>query len=268
MIPCLSEVTTLPATFSEDVSGYSDGGCTTMEVWLTKLETHLEKHSVESTRQLLSERGMTLPVAAYQGGLLLSEGPARKAAFDLYRKRLELCQMFGIGTMLLVADFRTPLDVQNLGRAVASLAEAGKWAAGFGVRIALEFRGTDTFCTSLDTALALVMQTNEPNVGVCLDLFHYYKGPSKTEDLGALSASNLFHVQVCDVPGIPRELMADSDRVLPGEGDFQHEPILQVLRKMNYTGCVSVELMNQTVWKSKPHQVAEIAMASLKRLLS
>jgi 2-keto-myo-inositol isomerase len=267
MIPCLSEVTTLSASFADDVTGYSDGGCHTMEVWLTKLETHLEKNSVASTLELLAEREMNLPVASYQGGLLLCQGPARQVAFDLFKKRLELCQTFRIRTMVLVADFRTAIDVQNLGRAVASLTEAGKWAAGFGVRLALEFRGTDTFCTSLDTALALVMQANEPNVGVCLDLFHYYKGPSKTEDLSALSASNLFHVQVCDVPGVPRELMADSDRVLPGEGDFHVDPLIKNLKKMNYSGCVSVELMNPMVWKSKPHQVAEISMASLKRLL-
>ncbi len=267
MIPCLSEVTTLPASFAEDVTGYSDGGCHTMEVWLTKLETHLEKNSVASTLGLLADREMSLPVASYQGGLLLSQGPARQVAFELFKKRLELCQTFGIRTMVLVADFRTTIDVQSLGRAVVSLTEAGKWAAGFNVRLALEFRGTDTFCTSLDTALALAMQADEPNVGVCLDLFHYYKGPSKSEDLGALSAANLFHVQVCDVPGVPRELMTDADRVLPGEGDFHLEPILKMLKAIKYTGCVSVELMNPMVWKSKSHQVAEISLASLKRFL-
>ena len=61
----------------------------------------------------------------------------------------------------------------------------------------------------------------EPNVGVCLDVFHYYKGPSKPEDLDRLTAKNLAHVQLCDVAGVPRELMTDADRVFPGEGDFR-----------------------------------------------
>ena len=45
MKPCLSEATTLPTAFDDDVAAYADGGCTAMEVWLTKLETHLETNS-------------------------------------------------------------------------------------------------------------------------------------------------------------------------------------------------------------------------------
>ncbi len=45
MQPCISEATTLSSTFAEDVRGYAAGGCRAMEVWLTKLETHLEQHS-------------------------------------------------------------------------------------------------------------------------------------------------------------------------------------------------------------------------------
>ena len=54
-----------------------------------------------------------------------------------------------------------------------------------------------------------------------LDLFHYYKGPSKFEDLDRLTPENLAFVQFSDVIGVPREIMTDSDRVMPGEGDFQ-----------------------------------------------
>src|SRR5262249_49068665 len=123
-------------------------------------------------------------------------------------------------TLVLVADFTQTVDSTSLGRAIVSLKQAAQWAAGFGVRLALEFRGADTFCSCLETAILLVEQCGEPNVGVCLDAFHYYKGPSKFEDLDRLKMANLAHVQVCDVAGVPRELMTDSDRVFPGEGDF------------------------------------------------
>ena len=66
---------------------------------------------------------------------------------------------------------------------MVSLTQAAQWAAGFDVTLALEFRARDAFCASLDTALALIEQCGEPNVGVNLDLFHYYTGPSKFEDL-------------------------------------------------------------------------------------
>src|SRR5262249_31388458 len=137
---------------------------------------------------------LTLPAAAYQGGLLLSQGEQRKVTFDHFKRRLDLCQGFGIPTLLVVADFVEKIDQTALQRAVVSLKQAGQWAAGFNVRLALEFRGSSTFCSSLDTAVALVTACDEPNVGVVLDVFHYYTGPSKFEDLALLTPRNLAHV--------------------------------------------------------------------------
>jgi 2-keto-myo-inositol isomerase len=154
-----------------------------------------------------------------------------------------------------------------LPRSVVSLTQAAQWAAGFDVTLALEFRGSDAFCSSLDTAIALVEACREPNVGVCLDLFHFYKGPSKTEDLDRLTKQNLAHVQVCDIAGVPRELMSDTDRVFPGEGDFQTKPLLDRLQAIGYERWVSLEVMNPVVSRSKPSQVAELGMTALGRVL-
>src|ERR1700722_5495089 len=260
MRPCISEATTLTSSFEEDVNGFADGGCTAMEVWLTKLETHLEKNSLTETKKLLEDRQMTLAAASYQGGLLLSQGEQRKAHYDHFKRRLDLCQGFGIPTLLVVADFVERVDPTALERAVVSLKQAGQWAAGFGVRLALEFRGSASFCSSLDTALSLVAACGEPNVGVNLDVFHYYTGPSKFDDLAGLTPANLAFVQVCDVAGVPRELTTDADRVFPGEGDFRLDPIIQRLRDVEYLGYVSLELMNPVLWHVKATQVAELGM--------
>jgi len=268
MKPCISEATTLPRTFAEDVDDFAAAGCTGMEVWLTKLEQHLENHSAAFTRKLLDDHHMTLAAAAYQGGLLLSQGEQRKAYYDDYRRRLELCQQFGIGILLLVADFQEAIDETALARAVVSLRQAAQWAAGFEVRLALEFRGKSTFCTSLDTAVALVAQCQEPNVGVNFDVFHYYTGPSKFEDLALLTPVNLAFVQLSDISGVPRESATDADRVLPGDGDFQLQPIIERLREIGYDGWVSLELMNPNLWNTKAQQVVEVGLMALQRLLS
>jgi 2-keto-myo-inositol isomerase len=267
MKPCISEATTLPATFAEDVAAYADAACPAMEVWLTKLENHLESHSVADTRKLLADRHIALAAAAYQGGLLLSQGEQRRAHYDHFRRRLDLCQQFGISILLVVADFALAVDETSLERAVVSLKQAAQWAAAFDVRLALEFRGSATFCASLDTALALVARTGEPNVGINFDVFHYYTGPSKFEDLSLLTRDNLAYVQLSDLAGVPRELATDADRILPGDGDFQLGPILDRFRAIGYDGWVSLELMNPTLWKNKPSQVAEIGITALRRLL-
>lgn len=267
MKPCLSQATLMPTAFADDVAACVEGGCTALEVWLTKLETHLEKHSLDDTRKLLADQGVQPVAASYQGGLLLSQGAQRKAHYDHYRRRLDLCQHLGIGTLLVVADFVERVDQTSLERAVVSLTQAAQWAAGFNVRLALEFRGSSTFCASLDTALALIAQCGEPNVGVNLDVFHYYTGPSKFEDLGLLTPDNLAFVQLCDLAGIAREVAGDSDRILPGDGDFQLGPIVTQLRRIGYAGYVSVELLNPVLWQTKPSQVVELSMMALKRLL-
>ncbi len=267
MKPCLSEVTTLPASFAEDVAHCADAGATGMEVWLTKLETHLESHPLAETRKLVGDRGLTLAAAAYQGGLLLSQGEQRRAHYDHFRRRLEICQALEIATLIVVADFVDSVDAAGLERAVVSLAQAGQWAAGFNVRLALEFRGKNTFCASLDSALALVEQAAQPNVGINFDVFHYYTGPSKFEDLALLTRDRLMHVQISDLAGVARELATDADRILPGDGDFQLRPLLDHFRGLGYEGWISVELMNATLWRANALQVAEVSFTALRKLL-
>jgi 2-keto-myo-inositol isomerase len=267
MRPCISQATTLSSSFADDIENYSASGCRAIEVWLTKLEQHLEHISSANTRKALAERDVQLVAAAYQGGLLLSADEERRSHFDHFRRRLDLCQTFGIRTLLLAADFAREADAESLARAVGGLAEAGRWAAGFDIRLALEFRGGDAFCTNLDTAIALVEACREPNVGICLDAFHFYKGPSKREDLERLTPGNLFHVQVCDVAGVPRELMTDSDRVMPGDGDFRLDVLFERLRSIDYTGAVSLELMNPDLWRVNPKQVVEVGLTALERVM-
>jgi sugar phosphate isomerase/epimerase len=267
MKPCLSQATTLPASFADDVDAYARAGCRAIEVWLTKLEAHLEAHSAEDTRKLLQDRDLTLAAASYQGGLLLSQGEQRRAHYDHFKRRLDLCQRFAIPTLLVAADFEGPVDATALERAVASLRQAAQWAAAFGVRLALEFHGRARFCASLDTAVALVAACGEPNAGVNLDVFHYYTGPSKFDDLALLGPANLAFVQVADLAGVPRELATDADRILPGEGDFNLVPIFRQLAAIGYDGWVSLEVLNPTLWQAPPTQVAELGLGAVGRLL-
>jgi sugar phosphate isomerase/epimerase len=262
---CISQACTMPATFAEDVAACAESGCPALEVWLTKLEQHLETQSANETKRFLSDKGIALAAAAYQGGLLLSQAEARQAHFDHFRRRLELCQFFGIPKLLMVADFRQKPQPTDLERAVVSLTQAGQWAAGFGVNLALEFRAADAFCASLDTAVRLVDACGESNVGVCLDMFHFWNGPSKFEDLELLTSKNLAHLQISDLSGVPRELASDADRILPGDGELPLRAILGKLKELGYNGYVSLELMNPILWQTRPHQVYELGYVALKR---
>jgi sugar phosphate isomerase/epimerase len=62
-------------------------------------------------------------------------------------------------------------------------------------------------------------------------------------------------------------LAADADRILPGDGDFDLEPILAALRAINYQGYVSLELMNPQIWRIPPRQLGEIGMTAMRKVL-
>ena len=268
MKPCISQATTLSTPFEMDVESYGLAGWSSVELWLTKLETYLQSHSVEEAKTLLEQNGLKAVAAASQGGLLLSRDAERAAHWDLFRARLDLLRQLEVPTMVVAADFVLELVPEDYGLAAESLVEAAELATGAGVRLALEFQKGAKFCASLDTTLALIAQCGGPGLGVCLDLFHYYTGPSKFEDLAYLTAENLAWVQVCDLSGVPRELAGDADRIFPGEGDFLIGPILDHLASIGYEGFLSLEVLNPQLWSIPADRVADAGRHALERLLS
>ncbi len=250
-----------------DLPAFGRSGWTTVELWLTKLETYLREHTVADLRALLASSGVRAAAAAAQGGLLLSRGAERGVHWEHFRRRLAVLRELEIGTLIVAVDFNRELKPEDYPLAAASLAEAGELAGSYGVRLAVEFQKGAAFCSSLDTTLALIAQCKSPHVGVCLDLFHYYTGPSKFEDLAYLNRDNLAWVQVCDLSGTPRELAGDADRIFPGEGDFQIGPILDHLGAIGYDGPVSLEVLNPHLWRTPVDRVAELGYQAVCRTL-
>jgi sugar phosphate isomerase/epimerase len=265
--PCISQATTLSTTFEADLTAYGRSGWPAVELWLTKLESYLESHSIAEARGLLDAQDLDPVAASFQGGLLLSRGAEREVHWDHFRRRLAILQELEVPLLIIAADFNRELDPDDYRRAAVALGEAVEAARAAGVRLALEFQKSARFCASLDTTLALIAQCPVEGLGVCLDVFHYYTGPSKFEDLAYLSRENLAWVQVCDLSGTPRELAGDGDRILPGDGDFQLGPILDHLERIGYDGYVSLEVLNPQLWQIPADRVADVGYQAICRVL-
>lgn len=268
MILCLSQVCCLSSPFDRDLEDFAGAGCTHVEVWLTKLETYLESHSLNDVRYWLEKTRLLLPVASFQGGLIVSQGEARREAWNLFARRLDLCRELNIGTIVVACDIPPPLNQQTIERVQVSLTQVAQEAGQCGLRAALEFQADSAFGNNLQTAAALVADVASPHLGLCLDAFHWHVGPSKTEDLAYLTAENLFHVQLCDLADTPRELARDSHRILPGDGDIPLLPLIDRLRQIDYRGCVSIELLNPQLWQIPALQLADTSLTALRRLLT
>jgi sugar phosphate isomerase/epimerase len=257
----------LKTPFEADLPLLSRNGWTDVEIWLTKLEAYLQDHSLAEARKVLTAEGIRPVAAASQGGLLLSQGAERETHWKHFAHRLTLLGELEIPLLIVTPDFVPQASAQDYLRAATAFGEASEMAATFGVRLAFEFQKTSPFCACLETAMALFEQSGARDAGICLDVFHFFTGPSKTEDLALLTRENLAWVQVCDLSGIPRERAGDSDRILPGEGDFQLDPILEHLGRIGYDGHVSLEVLNPHLWQVDPDRLADLGRQALLRVL-
>jgi 2-keto-myo-inositol isomerase len=267
MRPCISTVCSLDSGLETILEDYAAGHCDAVDLWLGHAETYLESHGPGELADLLAAHGITAVAASFQGGLLVSQGDARREHWRHFESRLQLLGRLGIPVLVVAGDAFGPLAPEDLGRLSVSLADAAARATDAGVRLALEFDARASFPTSLQSAVAVVEQVGSPAIGVCLDWFHYTVGPSKPLDLRLLTNENLAHVQLSDIVDVPREMAADADRILPGEGASPPDELIDRLREIGYAGAVAVELHNPALWRVPPRQFGEIAMTALRKLL-
>jgi sugar phosphate isomerase/epimerase len=118
----------------------------------------------------------------------------------------------------------------------------------------------------LGEALLVAVESGTSRGCVLPDIYHLYKGGSDFAGLPLLSGSaiGIFHVN--DYPKIERDKITDADRVFPGDGIAPVKEIFATLKKMNYTGYLSLELFNRDYWKRDPHEVAKTGLAKMKAL--
>ena len=120
----------------------------------------------------------------------------------------------------------------------------------------LEFMRGSTFVGTLPTSLKLTRDAAHPNVKPMFDCYHFWARLSKFEDLALIRPDEIHHVHFQDVPKIPRELLDNTTRDIPGDGVSPLSAILQVLHTKGYNGPLSVELFYPHLQKGDPYEVA------------
>ena len=267
MRAAIATVCSLEADLETIVADYAAGHCDAVDLWLGQAERYLEQRPPAALADLLAAHGVTAVAASFQGGLLVSQGEARREHWRHFEARLGLLRELSIPVMVVAGDAFGPLGAQDLARLSTSLEEAAARAADAGVRLALEFDARASFPNNLQSAVAVVADVGRPSLGVCLDWFHYTVGPSKPLDLGLLTRETLAHVQLSDTADVLREMAGDADRILPGEGGSPPDDLMRLLTAIDYRGAVAVELHNPQLWRVPPRQFGEIALTALRRVL-
>jgi len=267
----VSEYTTWPLSFEQDVVLYGNLGVKGIEVAEDKLAD--DPGRAREQLSMLTEAGLT--VTSAQPGMLslfphnLDPDDAPREPEDRlvrYRRTIDLfSESFPGRQVALIAgggkapgyDFRLAHEAAR--RLYPSLAD---YAADRGVRIMFEplspiLMNAFSFVCTLDEAMSLIEDVNRDNFGLALDVWHVWREPDIAERIAKLG-DRIFGVHICDWPKEePRNLM---DRVLPGDGLIDLPALLGAIDRTGYTGAYCLEIFSDecfadSLWRADPAEV-------------
>jgi len=267
LIPCINQVTTLEAAFDAECAAYHDAGFRHVELWFPKLkQLGLAPQAITAR---LTDSALA-PVSACAAGNLLWRGaPGPVERRGELEDQFALAEALGVPRFVIFDYVEATPKRDDHAVAAERLVLLAELAAKHHVRIALEFIARSRLLGSLPTALEVIRKAAQPNVGLCLDTFHFYAGVSKLEDLDDLRPGDVEHVHFHDVPrSVPRELLVDADRLPPGTGVIPLAKVVEALRRIGYAGALSVELFDPAVQKSDPAATARACYAAVTRFTS
>ncbi|RBY83179.1 sugar phosphate isomerase/epimerase [Blastococcus sp. TF02A-26] len=141
-----------------------------------------------------------------------------------------------------------------LGRCADVVAEAG-------ARLAVEFSPLGVV-TSIPAARELIAAADPGRTAVMVDTWHFTRGDSTWADLEQIPLEEIAYLQFSDALAPVGDDGFDETmnrRVWPGEGTFELERFASVLRDRDWSGTVSVEVLNADLARLP---VAEFARAA------
>lgn len=263
----INQATTMKTDFETDIRAYSKAGFESIEIWLPKLKKYLsEGGSLSQVKKLLTENNLKPVGACFQANLMLFSGKPQEEVMKEFSENLEICRSLEIPILIVPADAVSPVEEKHYVEAAENLSKAARIAEKFSVNLALEFLARSRFIGCLSTAKEIVRKTRCSNVGILFDTFHFYCGISKIEDIESVKGEEVFFVHLNDVSEKPREILKDSDRVLPCEGVLPLETIISKLKKIGYDGYYSLELFSEKLWEKEPYSAAKQCFESLEKL--
>lgn len=193
-----------------------------------------------------------------------------------YARALQRCGVTRLGSSIVPAhDELTYAD--NFRQHVERLGAVARVLGDHGIRFGLEYCATPTlrrgrrhaFIHSLPQLRELIAAIGAPNLGLVLDSWHWWMSGSPAAELASLTAGEIVSVDVNDAPtGVPRELLGDRQRELPGAtGVIDLPQFLSALRRLGYDGPVRAEPFEFPGSSGSRDAVCAAAVAALRRAL-
>jgi 4-hydroxyphenylpyruvate dioxygenase len=182
---------------------------------------------------------------------------------------LNVASRIGADTVLITAS-------SDPGCIAANIDDDLRWLAGEaatrGLRIAYEGLAWSTVNFTLNAAWNCVQRLNITNLGLVVDPFHLFVRGGTARDLDNIPMDRIFILQLCDSDldhCNDLQLVIDTARhrrLLPGQGWFPIDTILERFKAGGYAGPVGIEVFNDVMRDRDPRVTAQEAMSALKRI--
>jgi sugar phosphate isomerase/epimerase len=267
----LSAISTVNASFAEDVEAYAAAGFDAIGLWEMKLPD-----DDAANRALLREHGLavancvpTVP-SFLQLGIPGLEGPAdpeqRSEAICASIERLATYEPESV--LVLSGPLGSLSPEEARGTVVDGLRRAAAVARDASVRLGFEpihpaQRESTAFVCSLADAIALLDEGGLDDVGIMADTFNLAREDT-AEVVAAVERFTGLHVAdvpLEEVPGV---------RVLPGEGSGRCAELVAALRAAGWDSTLDVEIFStpDAFWSLPVDEAARRAHKRLERLES
>jgi sugar phosphate isomerase/epimerase len=245
-----------------DLEAGSKAGFKHYELWNAKLDKYLETKTPSELKELCSSLNIDTPLYS-----LLPNMEDEHALLDATRipdtlkQRLKLLSALGVRSVLYIIPQPKgyyPPEIRK--HFVEPTRLLCKEAAEYDIDVGIEILSCIPVQRDVNSALTFVDMVDEPNFGVWFDTFQFYGADGDIRNILRIPQDRIFGLHVEDVPGLPRdtETLDQFDRVIPGEGTIDFEPILDAILKVGYPlGLLSVEVINSKFGEGDPFSAAK-----------
>jgi sugar phosphate isomerase/epimerase len=266
----VSQFTTTPWSFEQDVENYGLLGVDAMEV----CEDKLDDSRFAEQLAMIGERGMEISSVQPSVRTLFPsrtqprpEGVTERVA--LFRRAIERIGPFAPGASFVCntgpppnGNIREVFEAAK--REYRSLAD---FAAEYEARIAFEplspaLMNVESSIWTLEQAMRIVAAVDRANFGICIDTWNIWQNPDVAEAIRACG-ERIFVVHVSDWR-TPRSF---ADRHVVGQGEIPLPALLQAIHQGGYHGAYTLEIFSEDVpdslWETDLFAVISDSRAAL-----
>jgi sugar phosphate isomerase/epimerase len=246
----VSEFSTMPWSFEEDVGNYPRLGVEALEL----CEDKLDDDRFEDQMALVAEEGLPITsvqpvVRALFPSATQPQPGDRRERLARFRGSIERLARYAPGASFVTNTGPAPGGnvAEVLDAAVRDHRELADAAAAHGVRIALEplspvLVNVESAIWTFRQAMRIVEAVGRDNMGICVDLWNLWQDPYLFSGLRS-AGDRIFVVQVSDWR-TPRSFM---DRRSVGTGEMPLPELLRAVRASGFAGPTILEILSRDV---------------------